>query len=347
VNTTHLVAAYEVLLPEKLAKIELVQTGVLSALRRPFERTFAGIYNDSDGLVVLSEGLRSYWRERGVTVPIYVIPRAVQPDNFDRPLGPDPYPRSAAGPGPRLLVAGRHTREKAQHRIIRIFARHIAPADPKVTLTVLGQGPDTDMYLRAARDYGVEDRVFFPGEVPFTKMADYYAFADVFLHASLSETYGNVLSEALWCGTPVVAFADGMGVTSQVSDGDNGLLFAPGRGERAEGEADRSFGRAVVELLGDPHHRARLGRAAARMARDKAHPRVVYQKLADAFVAAQDHLAASGLRPVADRPRALQWYTTFRYFRPWTVVSWGLYLAGHLRPSKPIVRRRIHPQIGR
>ena len=36
---------------------------------------------------MLSEGLRSYWRERGVTVPIHVIPRAVQPEIFDRPLG--------------------------------------------------------------------------------------------------------------------------------------------------------------------------------------------------------------------------------------------------------------------
>jgi glycosyltransferase involved in cell wall biosynthesis len=344
VNTTHLVAAYEVLLPEKLAKIELLQASVLFALRRPFERTFAGIYNESDGLVVLSEGLRDYWRERGVTAPIHVIPRAVLPDNFDKPIGPDPYTHVPPG-GARLLCAGRHTREKAQHRAIRIFARHVAPRDETATLTVIGEGPDTGLYRRVARDLGVGDRVFFPGEVPFSKMPDYYAYADVFIHASLSETYGNVLSEALWCGTPTVAFADGMGVTSQLQNDVNGVLLAPGKGELAESEADLAFGRAIQRLLGDPHARGRLGRAAAKMAREKAHPRVVYQKLADAFVAAQDHLAASGLRPAVDRPRPLQWYTTFRHFRPWTTVGGGLYLVGHLRPGKPAVRARIHPRI--
>jgi len=346
VNTTHLPAAYEVLLPDKLAKIELLQTGVLFALQRPFERTFAAIYNGSDGLVVLSDGLRTYWRERGVVAPIFVIPRAVQPENFDRPLGSDPYGHAPPG-GFRLLCAGRHTREKSQHRLIRIFARHVAPSDATATLTVIGQGPDTDHYRRVAKDLGVGDRVFFPGEVPFAKMADYYGYADVFVHASLSETYGNVLSEALWCGTPTVAFADGMGVTSQVEDGVNGLLFAPGKGEPRESQADLAFGRGVVTLLRDPHLRSRLARAAARMARDKAHPRVVFQKLSDAFVAAQDHLVASRLRPVVDRPRALQWYLTFRHFRPWTTVMGGLYLFGHLRPGKPAVgaRVRIHPQI--
>jgi 1,2-diacylglycerol 3-alpha-glucosyltransferase len=345
VNTTHLVAAYEVLLPEKLAQIELVQTSVLGVLRRPFERTFAGIYNDSDGLVVLSEGLKTYWRERGVTVPIHVIPRVVPPDNFDRPLGTDPYVHLGGRRGPRLLCAGRHTREKSQHRVIRIFAAQVAPNDPRTTLTIIGQGPDTDMYQRVARDLGVADRVHFVGEVPFARMRDFYGHADVFVHASLSETYGNVLGEALWCGVPTVAYADGMGVSSQIEDGINGLLFSPGKGRRAEAEADAAFGRAVVELLRDPRAGAGLGRVAQKMAREKAHPRIVEQKLAEAFLGAQDHMAASGIRPVVEGPKVLQWYTTFQHFRPWTTVMGGLYLSGYLRPSKPITRERIHPRI--
>src|SRR5579863_5264670 len=56
VNTTHLVAAYDVLLPESLSKNDLVQAGVLMTLTRPYERLFSRIYNQSDGLVVLSEG---------------------------------------------------------------------------------------------------------------------------------------------------------------------------------------------------------------------------------------------------------------------------------------------------
>ena len=40
----------------------------------------------------------------------------------------------------------------------------------------------------------------------------WYRHADVFVYTSLSETYGQVVSEALWCGLPVVAFVDDKGV---------------------------------------------------------------------------------------------------------------------------------------
>jgi 1,2-diacylglycerol 3-alpha-glucosyltransferase len=347
VNTTHLAAAYDVLLPERLSKIEAVHAGLDFMFRRPYENLFADIYNDGDGLVVLSEGLRSYWRERGVTAPIHVIPRTVQPEVFDRPLGEDPYGFLGSRRGPRLLCAGRHTREKSQDRILRIFANDILPVEPEATLTMLGLGPDTDLYKRIARELGIEDRVFWPGEVPFLQMPDFYAYADVFVHASLSETYGNVMGEALWCGTPTVAFADGMGVSHQIQDGHNGVLLPPGKGTSAEREADSRFGKAVTDLLKDPKERGRLGKAASRTARERAHPDVVQQRLADAFTHAQDHARTAGLRPAIRGPRPLQWLTTLRHFRPWATLNGGLYLLGHVRPGKPIKRERIHPGIGK
>lgn len=352
VNTTHLVAAYDVLLPERLAKLGWINSAMVYTLQRPVERMFANIYNNSDGLVVLSEGLRSYWRERGVTAPIHVIPRAVQPEVFDKPLGPDPFAHLEASSdavwrGARLLCAGRHTREKSQDRIIRIFARHIAPVDREATLTLLGDGPDTELYKRVAREEGVAHRVFFTGEVPFTKMADYYAYADVFVHGSLSETYGNVLSEALWCGTPTVAFADGMGVTAQIKDRANGVLLSPGQGASGEADADAAFGRAVLDLLADPQERARLGKGASRIARERSAPVAVQQRIADAFQHAQEHAAACGVRPALEGPRVLQWMTTFQHFRTWSTALSALYVTGHVRaPHEKKAKSKLHPQIG-
>ncbi len=351
VNTTHLVAAYDVLLPEKLSKNNMFQAGVHLALKRPFERIFANIYNQSDGLVVLSEGLRAYWSERGVTAPIHVIPRAVQPDVFDRPLGPDPYTHliereKLPQRGARLLCAGRHTREKSPDRVIRVFAEHVLPQEPDATLTLVGEGPETEYCRRLARELGAEHHVFFTSEVPWTSMPDYYRYADVFVHASLSETYGNVLGEALWCGTPTVAFADGMGASAQITDGQNGVLFAPGNGPAAVAAADAAFGRAVVELIRDPKARARLSTAAARRARERSSPVAVQQRLADAFESAQDHAVASGLRPAVDRPRMMRWLSTLRHARPWTTFNGLIYLSGRLRPTSVVKRGRIHPGIG-
>ncbi len=349
VNTTHLAAAYDVLLPEALSKMPVVHETVELTLKRPFENVFADIYNGSDGLVVLSEGLRSYWRERGVHVPIHVVPRAVSADVFDRPLGDDPYPylfqeHAIGASGIRLLCAGRHTREKSQDRVIRIFAQHVLPSEPDAVLVLAGQGPDTEYYRRVAGELGVQDRVVFAGEIPFGAMPDYYRYADIFVHASLSETYGNVLGEALYCGMPTVAMADGMGASSQIADGVNGILVEP---RSPSGEvADATFGAAVIGLARDPLLRKQLGQKAVRCARERHSPEVIEERLADAFRCAQRHAEREDRMPRVLGSKTMQWYTTFRRFQPWTAIMGSVYLFGHLRrPNASPPRASDHPQM--
>jgi len=349
VNTTHLAAAYDVLLPERLSKLAAVHGAVELTLKRPFESLFADIYNGGDGLVVLSEGLRTYWRERGVTVPIHVVPRAISADVFDRPLGDDPYPtlferQGIRASGARLLCAGRHTREKSQDRVIRIFAKHIAPCEPDAVLVMVGDGPDTEYYERVATEQGVRDRVVFAGEVPFGEMPDFYRYADVFVHASLSETYGNVLGEALYSGMPTVAMADGMGASSQIESGVNGLLVSPN--DPTPDAADEAFGRTVVGVVRDALLRKTLGQKAARAARDRYSPEVIEERLADAFRCAERHAARDDELPRMLRSKASQWYTTARHFQPWTTVMGGVYLFGHLRrPVRRRTRASAHPRM--
>jgi 1,2-diacylglycerol 3-alpha-glucosyltransferase len=88
-----------------------------------------------------------------------------------------------------------------------------------------------------------------------------------------------------------------------------------------------------------------LGNAAARRARERCSPHAVQQRIADAFQHAQDHAVAGGLRPVADGPKAMQWLTTLRHLRPWTVFNGLVYLGGRLRPALNVKRERIHPAI--
>ncbi len=189
--------------------------------------------------------------------------------------------------------------------------------------------------------------MFYPGEVPFTEMADWYAYADLFVHGSLSETYGNVMGEALWCGTPTVAFADGMGVSSQIKGGVNGVLLSPGKGRRHEKDADAAFGRAVLDLIADPQERARLGKAASKIARERSSPHAVQTRIADAFRHAQEHAAACNIGAAADGPRVLQWLTTFDHFRSWAALNGSVYLMGFLRPAEDHskTKAKLHPQI--
>jgi len=294
VNTTHLVAAYDVLLPEKLSKNEMLQAGVHLTLTRPFEKLFSNIYNQSDGLVVLSEGLRSYWRERGVTAPIHVIPRTVQPDVFDRPLGDDPYTHLVAGAmpqgGPRLMCAGRHTREKAQDRVIRIFARHVLPHAPDATLTLVGDGPDTPYYRRVARELGADHRVFFTSEVPWTTMPDFYRYADVFVHASLSEDVRERPRRGPLVRDP------GRGVRRR----DGRVLADPGRGQRRALRARQGRGRRGRR---GRRLRARRRRADSRPAGAGAPRQSRQPALARAVLALRGAAAHRGRLPARTGPR--------------------------------------------
>jgi glycosyltransferase involved in cell wall biosynthesis len=85
-------------------------------------------------------------------------------------------------------------------------------------------------------------------------LAEAYASADLFLFASRTDTFGQVLLEAQASGLPVVAVAEG-GPCSIVEDGLTGLL----RPADPLALAD-----AVVALAADPAARARLAVAGRR-----------------------------------------------------------------------------------
>ena len=353
VNTTHLVAAYDVLLPERLSKNEMLQAGVHLTLTRPFERLFSSIYNQSDGLVVLSEGLRAYWRERGVTAPIHVIPRAVQPEVFDRPLGEDPYThliaaRVAAAGGPAADVRrAPHAREGARprHPDLRparapAGARRHAHARRRRARHASTTGASR---ASSAPSTASSSRPRCPGRRCRTSTGTRTSSCT---RRSARPT-ATCSARPSGAARPSVAFADGMGVTAQIQDGVNGVLFAPGKGDDGGAAADAAFGRAVVELIRDPQARARLGKAAARRARERCSPFAVQQRIADAFQHAQDH--ARGLRvcaPWRTARKMMQWLTTLRHARPWTTFNGLIYLGGHLRPAKTDEARAHAPRIG-
>lgn len=289
VNTVHLASYYEVLFPEAVSDNRVMHYLFGERVIPWLERQVASAYNKSDGLVVLSGGLKQYWRDRGVECPIHVIPRSVDPSIFDVTSEVDPFPAGAKR-GKRLLSVCRHSREKSLDRLISIFARAIAPEDPEATLTLVGDGPDHATLKEQVRSLNLEDRIFFLGEKPLAEVPNLYHHADIFTYTSLSETYGQVVSEALWCGAPVVAMNDGMGVQQQISHERDGILVSPGPDESL---SDWRFGRAVVELLQNDERRLGMAAEAQRLARARCAPEVNINRFYDAFNESKNHLDAS------------------------------------------------------
>jgi glycosyltransferase involved in cell wall biosynthesis len=332
VNTIHLPSVYNVVLPQALYR-----TRADEAFREHvvpwIEEQLVSAYNQGDGLVVLASGLKRYWEERGVTVPIHVVPRAVDASVFDAEAGPDPFP-AAAKRGARMLVVCRQTREKGIAQLLEIFAKFVAPVALDATLTLVGDGLDRDTFQRQAERLGVERRVFFAGEQPLAAIPGFLKHADVFVYTSLSETYGQVVSEAQWCRLPVVALADGMGVSQQIEHEKTGLLIDPmGDPEQVKWR----FAKAVLRLLNEPRERERLQSAAAEQVRQRARIDVSVERYYEAFDAARAHHERSTKLTPAPLREA-------RSLARWTGLHLTLAGMGLLRPPTSINRNGArHP----
>ncbi len=281
----HVPSYYEVLLPEKIRDWKLVRY-LFQGILVPFsERVTASVYNESDGLIVLADSFEQYWRERGVTVPITVIPRCIDPDLFQRRTHADPY-ESRAKRGSRLLCVCRHSPEKNIERLLRIFAEEIAPNHLDATLTLVGDGQDSDDYRKLAQQLGIAERTFFPGEMPVNEMAAWYQHANVFTYSSLSETYGQVVTEAMWFGLSVVALDDQRGVSAQIQDSSSGFLIDPGQSSAEQKSSNAAFAARVLELLGDSDLRSQMSQNAVRLAESRSNPDATIQRYRSALAAA-------------------------------------------------------------
>jgi glycosyltransferase involved in cell wall biosynthesis/predicted metal-dependent phosphoesterase TrpH len=116
-----------------------------------------------------------------------------------------------------VLYAGRLTREKGVDLLADAFeAAHAR--DPRLHLVLAGDGPE-----RAALEQRLGERATFLGFVYGAELARVYASADVFLFASETDTFGQVLLEAQASGLPVVAVNAG-GPVSLIEHGETGLL---------------------------------------------------------------------------------------------------------------------------
>jgi glycosyltransferase involved in cell wall biosynthesis len=105
-------------------------------------------------------------------------------------------------------------------------------------------------------------------------LADHYRASDAFLHAGLEEVWGLTMTEAMACGTPVIASAVG-GIPEQVWHERNGLLVPP--------QDPAAFASAIERLLSDHHLRSRLGSDAAIIARDQFSVSLAAQRHADYY----------------------------------------------------------------
>lgn len=160
-----------------------------------------------------------------------------------------------------LLFVGRLQAHKGPDVAVRALAEAVARdpnGTPDLVLGIVGGPSGSDHGVEVARlmdlasALGVGERVMLFPPQPQTRLADFYAAAEVVLVPSRSESFGLVALEAQACATPVVASAVG-GLRYVVENGVTGHLV--------EGHDPGDHAERILEILGDPRQRRRMGQA--------------------------------------------------------------------------------------
>jgi len=229
-------------------------------LHKPIVAYLRKFHNQTQRTMVPTDALRRELQGLGFD-NLSVVARGVDTQHYSPAWRSEPL-RQAWGVGADTLVVlcvGRIAAEKNLGTLRDAFLA-IRAAGHDAKLVMVGDGPE-----RATLQASWPD-AHFAGIQRGEALAAHYASADLFVFPSLTETFGNVVIEAMASGLPLVAY-DHAAAAELVRDGSNGLT-AP-VGDRAR------FIARVREAAADEPLRAALAVDARHTAKQNDWDRVI------------------------------------------------------------------------
>ncbi len=157
----------------------------------------------------------------------------------------------------RLGFVGRLTREKNLRLLAGIEQALIASGQTQYRFVIVGHGSE-----RAWLERNLV-RAEFPGVLHGEQLARAYANLDLFVFPSRADAFGNVVQEALACGTPAIVTSEG-GPKFLVNPGVTGYVA----------ENDRQFIAQALHLMRDQKTLQRMRVAAVQAVRSASWDRV-------------------------------------------------------------------------
>ena len=151
---------------------------------------------------------------------------------------------------PLVIGVGRLTPQKDFSTLIHAFKQVLAKK--QCNLIILGEGELRPELENLIKTLGLQDNVQLPGFVdnPYAWMSE----SDLFVLSSVHEGFGNVIVEAMACGTPVVSTDCPSGPNEILEDGKWGDLVPPGNA--------KLLSQSIIKSLSTPNQKDIKSRAA-------------------------------------------------------------------------------------
>lgn len=165
----------------------------------------------------------------------------------------------ARGDAPLVVYVGRLAREKGIQVLLSAMRLVRERAGRDVAFAFVGDGP-----AEAECHAGAPEGTVFTGKLVGRELAEAYASADIFAFPSITETFGNVVLEAMASGLAVIA--PDIGATTEYATTDTALQFPA--------KDPESLATAMLVLARDQVARARLSAAALATARERTWDRI-------------------------------------------------------------------------
>jgi len=149
-------------------------------------------------IYVNSDFYRTCWIERGIPESrLAILPRGLDTEAFNPRHRQDGFWKQRGAQGPVILYVGRISKEKELGFLVEV-AKALDRRGVAFTLAMVGDGPYRE---ELAATY---PRTIFTGVLTGDALSAAYASADLFVFPSTTDTFGNVVLEAMASGLPVV-----------------------------------------------------------------------------------------------------------------------------------------------
>ena len=125
----------------------------------------------------------------------------------------------------QIITAGRLITQKGFDLLIESFS-HIALQNPGWVLVIVGGGQDKDYLQNLIDKKGLSSRILI--RFPQKNIQDLLLESSIFALSSRYEGFGLVLTEAMECGLPCVAFDCECGPSEIIRHGEDGFLVENG-----------------------------------------------------------------------------------------------------------------------